>query len=105
MSKLPDLLRIPVGFMVGLVAGMIVKSAFTQGLAFAAIAAVICAMIWGGMMLFHRIDRRVSGWIFGPDPVQINPEDKPPRAYFWVPAALGAIAGLILTTEQISRFL
>ena len=105
MSRLPDLLSIPVGFLVGLVAGMIVKSIFTESLAFAASMAAICAAIWGGMMLLYRIDRRLSGWIFGQDPTQINPVDKPPRAYFWVPAAIGTLAGILLTTEQISRFL
>lgn len=105
MSKITDLLRVLVGLMVGLVAGMVVKSAFTQGLVFAAAMAALSAAIWGGIMIFYRIDRRLSGWIFGPDPMHTNPEDEPPRSYFWVPAAVGFAAGLIFKTEQIALVL
>ncbi|MEM1101130.1 MAG: hypothetical protein AAGH73_06325, partial [Pseudomonadota bacterium] len=110
MRMLSGLGRVPVGFFLGLAAGLTVLSAATEGIMVAVIGAGLGALVWGGVMLWAKLEERLSGWIFGgaragaahdPD----AGSDRGPRAYFWVPAGLGFLAGLLLTTAQIDRLL
>ncbi|MEL7299026.1 MAG: hypothetical protein AAFM92_01460 [Pseudomonadota bacterium] len=111
MRMLSGLGRVPVGFFLGLAAGLTVRAAVTEGIVVAFIGAGLGALLWGGVMLWAKLEDRLSSWIFGGgtragaahDP---GPESDPgPRAYFWVPAGLGFLAGLLLTTAQIDRLL
>ncbi|MEL6549157.1 MAG: hypothetical protein AAFQ54_02820 [Pseudomonadota bacterium] len=95
------------GFFLGLAAGLTVRAAVTEGIMVAVIGAGLGALVWGGVMLWAKLEDRLSSWIFGGGTrASGNGDlDRGPRAYFWIPAGLGFVAGLLLTSAQIDRLL